>query len=45
MSEYILKESIEPADIIEAVRRVAEQIRRERVIGDGEAADASTGIL
>lgn len=40
VSEYILKESIEPADIIEAVRRVAEQIRRERVIGDGEAADA-----
>ena len=40
VSEYILKDKIDPTDIIETVRRVAEEIRRGKVLEEGEAAEA-----
>lgn len=39
VSEYILKEQIDPNDIMRVVRRVADEIRQSKVLQEGGAAD------
>lgn len=45
VSEYILKDKIDPADIMETVKRVVGEIRKERVLEDGEAAETVNNNL